>query len=888
MPGPEVSSLEAAGAPPQDEHPLPGQPDGDRRKEQEAVFVSADLDNSGGIDFEEFKNVRGNHGVGEAKLRASFDELDVNKDGFLSLEEFQVPEAQPAVQFQTLGEGRKPLAVEQDLASIREEASIKGELELDELKARTMYQMVEDMHVHNMEKKLLFLTNPQANLISSSKDSIRRLLDAFDITAPKLVINLLRSKGTIADLRGECIAGQFLAPGARKPGAWLGHGSIMGSFPWMSHEEAILAEKSLDSFMADVLIPLATENNAVVITECMHGECFLSSAFHRMMLVQAKKWGGRPPVTVLAIGAELGNFYNNPNLEANWREVKRKSKLWTARERQVLKDVAIEQGKRWGENGLTDMDPNAANYIICDSVDRRGKAFFDKMACNSLKTELVRYLMEDMGLPSIAMKTGCTMRKNRDGSQQSSVSLAQAIDCVEAGQQVLFLDLRERKLPSAQDRAGLIEVSKAQHARLCHDLLSQNEIQTPEIHDVMTTAFFRDVLRGDASAQSKRELHFEPLCVAIRRCRRRVHGGISSDITVGLPPATAEQIQEVWHARRHSLMCPRACTQMCFFFCKNTLPHPSSVISPSPPLLSFSPSLSLSLPFLSHTHLPTQVSWWLAKKSFEDEFVAMCNALKDGRLTRKWLEGQFKWRKMNVPEGMEIGSDDMRELFLWNIWEDRITTAATDLETLFNADGFHSCNVNDLHHTKRLVTSLIKIDRLPVETPIEGLELLRQAWDEHDVAVYLGNRYSLLSDIFYLLYLALGACTVTLTVFHSKAQATNLQHEDTLSKSIFFLALASAFILSVSSFLNPTQRSRQLLSAAASIESIVWRYRARVREFARDSKNALAPEHALRDALADWRETLVASSDLEQTSFKKTYNEVLHVLYVLGHGAGQF
>ena len=115
---------------------------------------------------------------------------------------------------------------------------------------------------------------------------------------------------------------------------------------------------------------------------------------------------------------------------------------------------------------------------------------------------------------------------------------------------------------------------------------------------------------------------------------------------------------------------------------------------------------------------------------------------------------------------------------------------------------------------------------------------------------------------------------MTLTVFHAKAQASSLKQAETLSYVIFFLAIASTFLLSVSSFVNPTQRSRQLLSAAASIESIVWRYRAHVCEFARDGSHALAPEHALRDALKAWRESLVAGSDLDQTSFKKTYSEV--------------
>ena len=45
-------------------------------------------------------------------------------------------------------------------------------------------------------KRLLFLTNSQAELISGSSASLQKMLDALEIPRPKLVINLLVSQGS--------------------------------------------------------------------------------------------------------------------------------------------------------------------------------------------------------------------------------------------------------------------------------------------------------------------------------------------------------------------------------------------------------------------------------------------------------------------------------------------------------------------------------------------------------------------------------------------------------------------------------------------------------------------------------------------------------------------
>ena len=63
--------------------------------------------------------------------------------------------------------------------------------QLDTIKARTLYNMVEPLG----DKSLLFLTNAQASLLSSNSESLRKMLDVLDVREPQLVINLLVRDG---------------------------------------------------------------------------------------------------------------------------------------------------------------------------------------------------------------------------------------------------------------------------------------------------------------------------------------------------------------------------------------------------------------------------------------------------------------------------------------------------------------------------------------------------------------------------------------------------------------------------------------------------------------------------------------------------------------------
>ena len=76
-------------------------------------------------------------------------------------------------------------------------------------------------------------------------------------------------------------------------------------------------------FMADVIIPLASQTNAIVLCAAVPGDCALSSSFLRMYAVMKAKWGGRTPFTVLSLTNAVDFFYQNTAEDAYWKTVRR-------------------------------------------------------------------------------------------------------------------------------------------------------------------------------------------------------------------------------------------------------------------------------------------------------------------------------------------------------------------------------------------------------------------------------------------------------------------------------------------------------------------------------------------------------------------------------------
>ena len=110
--------------------------------------------------------------------------------------------------------------------------------EMQIIKAKTMYNMVED--IDDGKCKLLFLTNPQAELIASSPESVQRMLDVLEVPKPSLVIEMLQSWGFRASTTVDGVE-------VNQPLSWPGaSGIIAGRPPFLSREEEREAEAKID------------------------------------------------------------------------------------------------------------------------------------------------------------------------------------------------------------------------------------------------------------------------------------------------------------------------------------------------------------------------------------------------------------------------------------------------------------------------------------------------------------------------------------------------------------------------------------------------------------------------------------------------------------------
>mgnify|MGYP001234092582 CR=1 FL=1 len=86
--------------------------------------------------------------------------------------------------------------------AIKEKSKYKNEEEMSResmaiIKAKTMYEMVQQLANPSGagERRLLFLTNPQADLIATTEGGIENMLNALEVQPHKLVINFLASAG---------------------------------------------------------------------------------------------------------------------------------------------------------------------------------------------------------------------------------------------------------------------------------------------------------------------------------------------------------------------------------------------------------------------------------------------------------------------------------------------------------------------------------------------------------------------------------------------------------------------------------------------------------------------------------------------------------------------
>eukprot|EP01045_Picozoa_sp_COSAG04_P035482 COSAG04_NODE_8210_length_1006_cov_1.665932_1_plen_176_part_01 len=145
-------------------------------------------------------------------------------------------------------------------------AKTNDENELATIRVRTMFGLVEELKVAagatDALTRVLYLTNMQAQLFKT--ETVPLMLNAFEVPAPSLVINLMSS------LCYPCHSDRIISPELteQERADWhglLSHNIHTSTHSFASRDEATQACRRLSTFFKEVLLPLAADTNAIVL-----------------------------------------------------------------------------------------------------------------------------------------------------------------------------------------------------------------------------------------------------------------------------------------------------------------------------------------------------------------------------------------------------------------------------------------------------------------------------------------------------------------------------------------------------------------------------------------------------------------------------------------------
>ncbi len=196
--------------------------------------------------------------------------------------------------------------------------------------------------------------------------------------------------------------------------------------------------------------------------------------------------------------------------------------------------------------------------------------------------------------------------------------------------------------------------------------------------------------------------------------------------------------------------------------------------------------------------------------------------------------------------------------------------------TLFQSPYFYSAHVEDIKGLETLLDSIVVKDRLPNKETLEGLMVLKSAWDVIDIGHTNLSAYKYLSKFIYLFMLASGIATVCLTVFTVYIDSSISEIDANMTPTgsiIFYVSVTSTFVTAFNAYINPSGRWRHIRDTTCSLESAIWQYRTRTGLFKIQMHEVDRPTSLLKSEVSHAVDTLLSSSDIGQsTSWSRLYS----------------
>ena len=708
------------------------------------------------------------------------------------------------------------LMLEAEMASTwadEEEALSREKMQM--IKARTMYEMVEEIQLPGGQCKLLFLTNVQAELLASNDDSLEKMLNALEVPTPQLVINLLHSTGFSEHVNEKGAEGDFDVSSQDA-------GIVSCRAPFTTPEQERAAEQRIDGFMADVLIPLAAQTHAVILTPPF-SVSILTRSLMRMYAVQRSKWIGRPPFTILAMGTSIDIMYCNPDLNACWREVRKQSRAWKSRDKKLLDLVQQLNAKPDGSlpSYNLDFDPNCMCIITTDAIEPKKESKFDKGPFNALLNHLVRYL--GSSLPSLTIKTGFgdLLTLAEHGQAMSCIDIA--LDAAQGGSSVLFLDVRERPLVKAADRVALIDAAKAALEEHCDALLA---VGLAESFSCCSIAYMHRALISKPDANTS-----DDEAPKLKTLVRNYQGAEATSESARLALHQAIQVAN----SEEGAQADKEAQGM-----KRATPEQASALAT-----------------------------WLANRYFKDSFELLTDkAEREARgetyetlykeriiAMQVWTEALFT--SSNFHQINLCDRDEAKRVVGQLVRLDRLPRSNPLEGLLLLQDAWKSHDIAEhLAEYYKFISKFVFLLQLAIVWSVTFAETMSLETSTSPTCNQFGN-------------------------FTQEERSCLIQRNaelegksTTYGQMAFVLAAVATVLISIDGLLNAKMRWRQLRAGAGSLDSMIWCYRTRVGAFELNSSDpsSRGPETSMRMTLITWRRGLMTGGDLQLSGLSRVYS----------------
>jgi len=145
--------------------------------------------------------------------------------------------------------------------------------------------------------------------------------------------------------------------------------------------------------------------------------------------------------------------------------------------------------------------------------------------------------------------------------------------------------------------------------------------------------------------------------------------------------------------------------------------------------------------------------------------------------------------------------------------------------SLLESENLYSKNISDIEGIKATMKKVAKMDRLPDENSLEGMQIVQMAWDKVDIFNSSSSSFKTYAKLTYTLQLLLGLSVAVITVISlNEASFFRVDKTDSI---VMGLTLAGSAVTAFINFASPSTKWRQFRGAALALESEIWKFRTR-------------------------------------------------------------